>query len=774
MSKDLEFERLLKRWRSVLVGASSLSFEPSAPIWRSKIEQVTRTAHNYALSMQPDGAEMLWLDVPKLTNAGDIRECYYRLQQMAVALHTKGSPLYQDPSLERSIIQGLAWVYAKRYNEQVTPYGNWWHWEIGAPLPLLNTMGLLWERLADDTVAAYLRTIDRFVPNPETMRNSLLAQPYASTGANRVWKSRAYLFRSLLDREAGGIKMAVDALSPVFDVTLAGDGFYEDGSFIQHKKHPYTGGYGKSLLKELAELTYVLHGTPWELHPDKVNVMIGWIERSFDPLLYKGQMMDMVRGREISRRYPDSHLAGQAVIGAALQLAEVAAPDPSAWLKGKAKQWILSHPKRSFEEDAPIPISVLARKTLQDGAVKPLEESTCCQVFPHMDRAVARGPGYAFGISMFSERTGSYESINGENLRGWYTAHGMTYVYNADLNQYSDGFWPTVDPYRLPGTTVSKVPRSTGFGHGREKSGAFVGGAVCEGRYGLVGMELDESSEFRARKSWFLFGDVLVALGTVLEGSKVSMIETIIENRMLDRQGSNTILVEEEGSYSVFADVGIEKTLRTRSIHLSGHVPGSDIGYVFPRSKSVRLLREERSGRWSDIDTKGVSEPLKRHYFTAWFEHDAQGKDDEYAYLLLPGRTPRQIAAFEADPIIEIVACTREMHAVMDKKLGLYAVHFWEDRQQTTGRVRSDKRASVLVKEDEGRVEVCIADPSQSHEGTMTLELDVSVQGVEACDERITVNQLSPFVGLSVNLEGVEGSTIRIVFRKSLEQDLIH
>src|SRR2546430_8693287 len=32
--------------------------------------------------------------------------------------------------------------------------------------------------------------------------------------------------------------------------------------------------------------------------------------------------------------------------------------------------------------------------------------------------------------------------------------------YDHDLRQFSDGFWPTVDAYRLPGTTVQTTPRT--------------------------------------------------------------------------------------------------------------------------------------------------------------------------------------------------------------------------------------------------------------------------------------------------------------------------
>src|SRR5271169_4213153 len=71
-----------------------------------------------------------------------------------------------------------------------------------------------------------------------------------------------------------------------------------------------------------------------------------------------------------------------------------------------------------------------------------------------MDRVVHLAPGFGLGLSMSSSRVLTYESIHGENVNGWHTGEGMLYLYNPDLTQFDDDFWPTVDPHRLPGTTI--------------------------------------------------------------------------------------------------------------------------------------------------------------------------------------------------------------------------------------------------------------------------------------------------------------------------------
>ncbi|MRC57016.1 hypothetical protein GH877_30690, partial [Bacillus thuringiensis] len=65
---------------------------------------------------------------------------------------------------------------------------------------------------------------------------------------------------------------------------------------------------------------------------------------------------------------------------------------------------------------------------------------------------------YMVGISMYSNRISSFEAGNKENKRGWHIWDGMVYLYNEDDVQFGKSYWPTVDPYRLPGTTVDTVP----------------------------------------------------------------------------------------------------------------------------------------------------------------------------------------------------------------------------------------------------------------------------------------------------------------------------
>ena len=182
---------------------------------------------------------------------------------------------------------------------------------------------------------------------------------------------------------------------------------------------------------------------------------------------------------------------------------------------------------------------------VSNSSIVAVSDQTLHRTFASMDRVVHQRPEYAFGISMFSSRIYNYESINNENLHGWYTGSGMTYLYTAqDYGQYSDSYWPTVDPYRLPGNTVDKMIRANGSNQDSNSSKNWVGGVTLDGIYGASGMDQAEvalPSTLTAKKSWFMFDDELVALGAGITDTSTNAVETTIENRKIS--GSEALTV---------------------------------------------------------------------------------------------------------------------------------------------------------------------------------------------------------------------------------------
>ena len=130
----------------------------------------------------------------------------------------------------------------------------------------------------------------------------------------------------------------------------------------------------------------------------------------------------------------------------------------SSRLKGVVKYWVESNKDTDIVKNTnDLEYRAMLIDILNDDSVESSGALEGHYNFAMMDRVVHRCSEYVFGISAYSDRTYMYEAMNQENLKGYHTSDGMTYLYNGDTTQYSSGFWATVNPNRLPGTTVDTL-----------------------------------------------------------------------------------------------------------------------------------------------------------------------------------------------------------------------------------------------------------------------------------------------------------------------------
>lgn len=457
-----EFTTLRRRWCDLTLGTG---FDPTAPPYAAALQETGALASTFQASMRP-AAGSLWPDCRYDPPSG-ITQSYSRLHTMAQACAQPGTGRTGDPGLAEAVVTGLDHLDTIVYNTATTRYGNWWEWQIGSPRLLLDTLAILGERLpgggpGDALRARCLAAVDHFVP--DTLLGDYTG---TSTGANRVDLCRVVALRGVLGRAPDKTALARDALSPVFPYVTKGDGLYADGSFIQHTWVAYSGTYGYVLLDGLGRLFALLGGSSWQITDPARQIIFDSVERAWAPLLHNGLMMDSVNGRAISRGYLRSderhilrsdHYHGHALIAAVALLARSASGAERDRWHAMIKGWIARDRTLPVRTDRQYTVADLARiAEIAESSAVPAPEPVGHRLFPAMDRAVHRRPGWAAGLAMASDRIAYYENGNGENPRGWHTGAGMLYWWGADFggDQYTDAFWPTVDPYRLPGTTVS-------------------------------------------------------------------------------------------------------------------------------------------------------------------------------------------------------------------------------------------------------------------------------------------------------------------------------
>jgi hyaluronate lyase len=724
------------RWRQMLTGGVSL--DASLSQVRARLSSMQSTANRDWSSMQKSaGRQMLWTDLASTTDSAEISSAYGRLRGMALAWATPGQSLYQDAGLLADLISGMEWMDAHRYNASATEFGNWYDWEIGSPAIVADIAVLLYNNLTAGQLARYMAAVNRFDADPRVLQ--VATTRAASTGANLTDKCKIALLRGLIMKDASQITLAVNSLSPVFAYVTSGDGFYQDGSFIQHTHHAYTGSYGIVLLSDVANLLWLLSGSPWDVtDPARANLW-RWVSDSFAPLIYSGALADLARGRAISRSGTSDHVAGHITIAALLRITQFTAPDLAAPLRSAIKRWLQDDTTQDFSSSLPLDLIGEANGILKDPAVVPAVLTPASHVYAAMDRVLHLRPAWGAGIAMHSSRIYNYESINNENLKGWHTADGMTYLYNSDLTQFDSSFWPTVDPQRLPGTTViaGSTARQSQFG------GSNVAGGTSLDGYSAVMMQLvPDGRQLRAKKSWFLLDDELVALGADIQSTGPDRtVETIIENRRLTPDAVFT--ADPSGAWANLAS------------------NGAGIGYFFPASAVWQSLAQSRTGAWRDINVGGSATPLTAQYQTLWFDHGVKPAGAAYAYVLLPGKSADDTAAYAANPAVQIVENDGAAQAVTHAGLGIQAVNFWTASAMPVAGISSDGVASVLVHQANGLLNVAVSDPTQANSGTLHIEIAAAAQGVVSQDDGVSVDQTGPTVRLSVNVNLSHGKAFR-------------
>lgn len=662
--------------------------------WRQKL--TGGAALTAAVPMQKaPGSANLWSDLAKPGVSGGISRAYGRLRDMAVAWATPGQALYQDTRLFADTIFGMEWMDANRYNARSEEYDNWWDWEIGTPALVADIGILLYDRLSAEQLSRYMAAVERFDSDPRVLMFKI-----PSTGANLADKCKIAILRGLLLNDPAAIARAVAALSPVFEYVTSGDGFYADGSFLQHKRHPYTGSYGVVLLDDVADLMYLLAGSRWDFTDGQRATVWRWVTDSFTPLLYEGAMMDMVRGRAISRQNYSDRSAGSSVMAA----------------------WHILH----------------------GASIMPAAGPPISRVYASMDRAAHVRRAWAAGIAMHSSRIFNYESMDGENLKGWHTGDGMTYVYNADPRQFADAFWPTVNPQRLPGTTV--IAGSTAR-ESRLGGSNAVGGTSLDG-YSAAMMLLDpDGGQLSAKKSWFLFDDELVALGADIRSTAASQtVETIVDNRRITTEATFT------------------SGQRGRWAHLASALAGASMGYYFPDNTAWKSLEETRSGAWNEINRRGPAAAVSTRYRTLWFDHGRMPNGATYAYVILPGKSEAETASYAGSPAVRILENNGDVQSVIHAGLGIRAVNFWTGAKSAAG-IGSDGVASVLVHQANGMLDIAASDPTQANTGRLHIEVAEAVGAVVFQDAGVSVEQTTPVLRLAISVNDAHGKPFRVSAR---------
>lgn len=699
-----QYKAMRSKWKEGLLGSQEYQNDPDIRRYGQKIASESEEVWKN-LNQEPNRT-YLWRKKASDTRSADYTTQFINIKKLTLGYYNPSSQIFKNETVFMEIIRAIEFMIdQKKYNGTYWT-GNWWDWQIGSAQALTDTLILLRDDLSKrdtDKLVKFVRPLKLYAKNPKVQWPN-----YPATGANLTDISLIVLGTAILLEEDDRVTMVQQSVPLVLKKVTKGDGLYQDGSLIQHGYFPYNGSYGNVLLKGFGKIQTILKDTDWEITDKNITNLYTVIDKGYLQLMVDGKMLSMVSGRSISRApgtnpFTSEFESGKETIANLTLLAKLAPENLKSKIYSAVKTWLnKSHYYYNyFENPRDFEALIDLKKIINDDSI-PLEETDSMNVYPSMDRVLQKNSNYAIGISMYSNRIGNYEFGNTENKKGWHTADGMVYLYNGDLAQFDEGYWATVDPYRLPGTTVDTRVLTDGAFTGRKSPQSWVGGA-SDGSVAAIGMFLDKTNEgmnLTAKKTWFLLDGKLINLGSGITGETKNSIETIVENRMID---SKKVTV-------------VKKSMKDNFwVNLTTPITANNLGYIFPNAmKKVDVVLETRSGKYADVNEYFINDKQYTKDFVKIIKnHGKVVQNETYEYLTLVGKTNEEMSAISTDKGYRVLANTSTLQAVTTDRYLMANV--WQGNQKLDSMQINQSMSIIREKISDQIYRFTLANPKQDN-----------------------------------------------------------
>ncbi|CAC6679127.1 Hyaluronate lyase precursor [Staphylococcus aureus] len=753
-----DYEKLRNIWLDVNYGYDK--YDENNPDMKKKFEATENEAEKLLKEMKTESdRKYLWESSKDLdTKSADMTRTYRNIEKISEAMKHKNTKLKTDEN-KTKVKDALEWLhknaYGKEPDKKVADLTsnfknktsrntnlNWWDYEIGTPRALTNTLILLQEDFTDEEKKKYTAPIKTFAPDSDKILSSV-GKSEPAKGGNLVDISKVKLLESIIEEDKDMMKKSIDSFNTVFTYAQNSatgkerNGFYKDGSYIDHQDVPYTGAYGVVLLEGISQMMPMIKETPFNDSNQNDITLKSWIDDGFMPLIYKGEMMDLSRGRAISRENETSHSASATVMKSLLRLSDTMDKSTKAKYKKIVKTSVESDSSYKQTDYLSSYSDISKMKSLmEDSTISTNGLTQQLKIYNDMDRVTYHNKGldFAFGLSMTSKNVARYESINGENLKGWHTGAGMSYLYNSDVKHYRDNFWATADMKRLAGTTTldNEEPKSTDV---KKSSKTFVGGTKFDDQHASIGMDFENQDKtLTAKKSYFILNDKIVFLGTGIKSTDSSKNPvTTIENRKandykLYKDDTQTTNSDNQETNSLF----LESTNSTQN----------NIGYHFLNESKITVKKESHTGKWSDINKSQKDIQKTDEYYEVTQKHS--NTDSKYAYVLYPGLS-KDVFKSKASKVT-VVKQEDDFHVVKDNESVWAGINYSDSAKtfeinNTKVEVKA-KGMFILTKKDDNTYECSFYNP-ESTNSVSDIESKISMTGYSIINKNTSTSNES-------------------------------
>ncbi len=607
-------------------------------------EEVNQEMVPYFFNLNPDGT---WDDLDytnRQRGNWPLRNHLFRIVEMAKAYHQKGNQYYKNEDLGDNI--HLAYNYWVN-KDLVNP--NWWYPQIGVPQNIGVIMLLMQDEINAEQWQKGMTIMDRVVFGK-------------NTGQNLVWVSSNIVLRSILKNDTTLLTEATEKIRNEMQMANDVEGLQPDYSFHQHGRQLQFGNYGLHFLEDQVKWMFILKDSEYDYAPDQIELMRDYFAQGQRWVIWKGVYDINSSGRQL---FPNEQVKKyKRVYKAAVEMKK-------------------NDPNHSD-----------LYKTISKG-----NELIGVKHFPFSELTVQRTEQYISTIRMCSSRIKGSESGNGENLSGYYLADGAMYVMKTGKEYLN--IYPYWDWRKIPGTTsvrdTVKLPE-IGWGSYNIASD-FVGGLTYDD-CAITSMQYKRDG-ITANKSYFLFPEFTVCLGSGISGQSNQHLQTTIEQCF-----STSPLYNSNGK--------VLSKDRTANAASFWH---QESGYIINQGKDIVVDVEKKAANWSNVIDWWSEKEEAKNVFTLSIDHGKDIKNDKYAYAVFPNMKKENLAKIDQEQAYQIISNTEEIQAVQFDNYTAIVFHKpGTIKINNSIEIACNVPAILSCKEDHNQLQIAICDPTQKLE----------------------------------------------------------
>jgi hypothetical protein len=508
---------------------------------------------------------------------------------------------------------------------------------------------------------------------------------------------------------------AVNDASLDFDVWAVNgtDGIWPDWSLTHHGDMNYWGMYGVGWLSNTLELGRVVKGTSWEYSAERIQFIESSIIEGLQWILYNGNCEITTAPKRLTYYIERTDNVAAGVISN-LQLLVELYGDKLA--NRAAIEQLIANIDPSWKVE-----SGDANKQEIEGH----------RYFWNTEYQVHRRDHYSIAVRRTSQRVRGPEDSSNDDIK-CHLHFGSGYT---SILQRGDEYRLSrmgMDYQTLPGTTTelngivnagksASTKRGINLFSGATGDGMFgVGGFIMQlGQYTNGNWELVNGAG--AMKGNFFFDQEMVCLGQDIKRIKAGASEIWTTLNQLQRQDDIVYAIDQGNETSVALNETVTAEI---SVNQEAWFWHDNVGYIIqaPEPLSMKLLAEWRALHpvlMQDSDYMNALSSEDRNtgtinMFQLAINHGTDPASERYHYTVVPGMTLNGFKQYMDVSPYGVIQNSDNIQAVyhhIDKAL---EVIFYEPGTLTVDASRTisvDKKAVVLLRENEGSLDISLANP---------------------------------------------------------------